>query len=188
MKQDYNKVMKQQISSFGCKPKLLLHCCCAPCSSAVIERLAEFFEITFYYYNPNIYPELEYDARAEEFIKLGIKIEKSNYNHTDFLENIKGLELETEGGLRCQSCIKLRMENSFKYAKEQDYDIVATTLTISPHKDADFINKIGEELAMKHSISFLHSDFKKESGYLRSIEISKKLKLYRQTYCGCEFV
>lgn len=187
MKIDYNKIMKDEISSFGEKPKLLLHCCCAPCSSAVIERIAKFFEITFFYYNPNIFPKSEYDLRKEEFKKLGVNVVELPYNHEEFLSVVKGREDDAEGGDRCKICIALRMNETFKFAVENNYDMVTTTLSISPHKDAEFINQLGENLERKFGIKFLHADFKKENGYLRSIEICKDLGIYRQDYCGCEF-
>lgn len=179
--------MKQEISSFGYKPRLLLHCCCAPCSSAVIERIKKFFDITFYYYNPNIYPKEEFDTRQKEFKKLGVKVVSEEYNHNEFLNIAKGLEGEPEGGTRCRVCIAQRLNKSFEYAKQNNYDIVTTTLSISPHKDAEYINKLGESLQEKFNIKYLHADFKKENGYLRSIELCKELGIYRQDYCGCEF-
>lgn len=187
MKIDYNKLMKDEISSFGEKPKLLLHCCCAPCSSAVIERIKEFFEITFYYYNPNIFPEQEYVLRSEEFKKLGVNVVVEQYNHDDFLKVVKGKEEDVEGGGRCQICIAERLNKTFEFAVENNYDIVTTTLSISPHKDCEFINLLGERLQEKFGIKYLHADFKKENGYLRSIQICKDLGIYRQDYCGCEF-
>ena len=187
MKIDYNKLMHEEISSFGDKPKLLLHCCCAPCSSAVIEKIKNFFEITFYYYNPNTFPEYEYELRADEFRKLGVDIVKENYNHNSFLNLVKEKEEEKEGGTRCQICIADRLDRTFKYAVENNFDIVTTTLSISPHKDSEFINLLGERLEEKYGIKYLHADFKKENGYLRSIQICKDLGIYRQDYCGCEF-
>ncbi len=187
MKIDYNKLMHEEISSFGDKPKLLLHCCCAPCSSAVIERIKKYFDITFYYYNPNTFPETEYELRAGEFEKLGVNIVKAKYNHDTFLSLVKGKEEENEGGSRCQVCIADRLDKTFKYALENNFDIVTTTLSISPHKDCEFINLLGERLQEKYGIKYLHADFKKENGYLRSIQICKELGIYRQDYCGCEF-
>ncbi len=187
MKTDYNKLMYQEISSFGEKPKLLLHCCCAPCSSAVIERIKKYFDITFLYFNPNIYPESEYIARRDEFQKLGVKLVDLGYNHDDFLSITRGLENELEGGNRCRVCIAYRMDRAFSYAVENNYDMVTTTLSISPHKDAEYINMLGENLEKKYGIKYLHADFKKENGYLRSIELCRELGIYRQDYCGCEF-
>ena len=187
MKIDYNKLMHEEISSFGFKPKLLLHCCCAPCSSAVIERIAKFFDITYLYYNPNIYPQAEYELRKVEFEKLGVKVVDLGYNHNKFLEIVKGYEQEQEGGNRCRICIAERIDRAFQYAVENNFDIVTTTLSISPHKDAEFINVLGENFSKKYGIKYLHADFKKENGYLRSIQICKEKLIYRQDYCGCEF-
>lgn len=187
MKIDYNKLMQQEISSFGTKPKLLLHCCCAPCSSAVIEKISQFFNITYYFYNPNIYPEQEFELRKTEFSKLGVEVVSEEYNHQTFLSMVKGHENDVEGGLRCNICIAHRMDKSFAYAKLHGFDYVTTTLSISPHKNAEFINATGEQLAQKHGVKYLHADFKKQNGYLRSIQICKDLKIYRQDYCGCEF-
>ncbi len=187
MKIDYNKIMHEEISSFGEKPKLLLHCCCAPCSSAVIERIKEFFDITFYYYNPNIYPKEEYLLRENEFKKLGVNVVSEDYNHERFLNVVQGMEKENEGGVRCQICIAERLNKAFEYAVENNFDLVTTTLTISPHKDCEYINLLGERLEEKHGIKYLHADFKKENGYLRSTQICKELGIYRQDYCGCEF-
>ena len=187
MKIDYNKLMHEEISSFGYKPKLLLHCCCAPCSSAVIERIARFFDITYLYYNPNIYPQEEYDLRKVEFEKLGVKVVDLGYDHAEFLQIVNGHEEDKEGGDRCKICIAQRLNKSFEYAVENKFDIVTTTLSISPHKDAEFINTLGENLSAKFNIKYLHADFKKENGYLRSIQICKEKQIYRQDYCGCEF-
>ncbi len=180
-------MMHEQISSFDFKPKLLLHCCCAPCSSAVIEKLKDYFNITYLFFNPNIYPEDEYILRREQFEKLGVKVVDLGYDHNEFLELIKGRENELEGGARCNICIAMRMDRAFKYAKDNNFDIVTTTLSISPHKNAEFINITGESLEKKYHIKFLHADFKKENGFLRSTEIAKQVQMYRQNYCGCEF-
>ena len=187
MKIDYNKIMHEEISSFGEKPKLLLHCCCAPCSSAVIERIKEFFDITFYYYNPNIDTIEEYELRKSEFEKLGVNVVEENYNHDEFLKVVKGREQEKEGGARCQICIAERLDKTFQYAVKNNFDVVTTTLSISPHKDCEFINLLGERLQEKYGVKYLHADFKKQNGYLRSIQICKELGIYRQDYCGCEF-
>lgn len=182
--------MKKEIESLKTNPKLLLHVCCAPCSSAVLERLQDF-EITLFYNNPNTYPKEEYDLRANQFAKLThLPFVKSEYDHNEFLtliNNDLNLINEKEGGNRCQKCIELRLSNSFKYAKENGYDYVTTTLTISPHKDAEYINQLGEKLQSIYNVKFLHSDFKKDNGFLNSVKISTDLGLYRQDYCGCEF-
>lgn len=187
MKIDYNKLMHEEISSFGDRPKLLLHCCCAPCSSAVIEKLKNYFEITYFYYNPNIYPQEEYNLRKDEFVKLGVNVVELKYNHNEFLNVVAGYENEKEGGARCRICIAQRLDKAFEYAVNNNYEIITTTLSISPHKDAEFINKLGENLQEKYGIKYLHADFKKENGYLNSINICKEKGIYRQDYCGCEF-
>lgn len=187
MKIDYNKLMHDEISSFGYKPKLLLHCCCAPCSSAVIEKLKEYFDITYLYFNPNIFPENEYVLRREQFEKLGVKVVDIGYEHDKFLDLVKGMENESEGCRRCNVCIAMRMDKAFEYAKSHNFDIVTTTLSISPHKNAEFINLTGENLEKKYKIKYLHADFKKENGFLRSTQIAKQVNMYRQNYCGCEF-
>lgn len=187
MKIDYNKLMHKEISSFGDKPKLLLHCCCAPCSSAVIEKLKQYFDITYFFYNPNIYPENEYLLRKDEFKKLGVNVVELTYNHNEFLKVVNGFENEKEGGARCRICIAQRLDKTFEYATNNNFDIVTTTLSISPHKDAEFINVLGESLQEKYGVKYLHADFKKENGYLRSIQICKENDIYRQDYCGCEF-
>lgn len=187
MKTDYNKLMHQQIASFGVKPKLVLHCCCAPCSSAVIEKIKDYFDITFLFFNPNIYPESEYLTRLNEFKKLGVKVAEIGYNHAEFLNLVKGLESAPEGGDRCKLCIAHRLDQTFKFAVENNFDLVTTTLSISPHKDAEFINQLGNKLEGFYGVKFLNADFKKENGYLRSIQICKDKNIYRQNYCGCEF-
>ena len=188
MKIDYNKLMHEEIRSFGnTKPKLLLHCCCAPCSSAVIEKLCQYFEITYFFYNPNIYPAQEFEHRKQEFKKLGVNVVDIGYNHQTFVDLTKGQEKEPEGGARCRICIAERLDQTFKYAVENNFDMVTTTLTISPHKDCEFINQLGEYNQQKYGVKYLHADFKKENGYLRSTQICKQKDIYRQDYCGCEF-
>ena len=191
---NYNILMEEEIEKIGDRvPKLLLHACCAPCSSSCIERLSNFFEITIFYYNPNISNEEEYLKRLEEvkrFVsefktKYEVKVIDGRYDPNEFFEIARGLENEPERGARCYKCYKLRMEEAFKFASKHDYDYVATTLTLSPYKKTDWINKIGEELNNKYSTTYLYSDFKKKNGYKRSIELSKEYNLYRQDYCGC---
>lgn len=180
------------------KQKLLLHSCCAPCSTAVIERLCDDFEITILYYNPNIFPEEEYLKRKNEEIKYIDIFNKKNpskkvemmdcdYESEKFYEAVKGLENEREGGARCPVCFKLRLEKTGKLAKESNFDIFGTTLTVSPHKNAEQINFIGKTIGENLGVEFLESNFKKQDGYKRSIELSKENNLYRQNYCGCEF-
>ena len=185
---NYNLMMKEQLSNLTGKPKLLLHVCCAHCTSGVLPVLKNFFDITLFYYNPNIYTKDEYLLRAEQFAKLtNLPIIISEYNHDEFLNVAKNLEKEVEGGKRCNECIKLRLEKSCEYAVVNKFDYISSTLSISPHKDANFINECGNNLSQIYSIKYLYADFKKENGYLNSINISKELNLYRQTFCGCEF-
>lgn len=174
-------------------PKLLLHSCCAPCSSYVLEYLTNYFEITILFYNPNITIEEEYLKRLNEIKKLvetiphknKIEVVEGRYNPQEFLDIAKGLEDLKEGGERCFKCYKLRQEEAAKYAKENNYDFFTTTLSISPHKNADKLNEIGEELSSIYQANYLYADFKKKGGYQRSIELSKEYDLYRQDYCGC---
>lgn len=190
---NYNKLMEEQLENIKTGSTLLLHACCAPCSSAVLERLSSFFKITIIYYNPNITEEKEYLKRLEElknFIKkiktkYPINIIDTRYDPQEFYTIAKGLEKEKERGKRCYECYKLRLEETAKVAKEKNYDFFATTLTLSPYKKADWINEIGNNLSSKYQTNYLYSDFKKKNGYQRSIELSKKYNLYRQDYCGC---
>lgn len=184
---NYNNIFHQQIAGLKGKPKLLLHVCCAPCSSGVIDRLVDHFDITYLYYNPNIYPFSEYELRKQQFDKLGIKVVDLGYNHDEYLSKVGGLEQAKEGGARCQKCIEMRLKQTFIYAKQHGYDFVSTTLTISPHKDCQFINETGKRLQQEYGVNYLFADFKKENGFLLSTLNSKKAGMYRQTYCGCEF-
>ena len=185
--------MEEIIANLERLPKVLLHSCCAPCSSACIEKLTKYFDITILYYNPNIEPKEEYIKRKEEeirFIKEYPNINKldiidCDYDNNIYHETIKGLENEIEGGPRCIKCYNLRLEKTAKIAKELNYDYFATTLTLSPLKNAETLNKIGYSLENKYNIKYLPSDFKKKEGYKRSIELSKEYNLYRQNYCGC---
>lgn len=180
------------------KQKILLHSCCAPCSTAVIERLKDEFEIVIFYYNPNIYPEDEYLKRKAEEIKyikhlnetdkeLEISMIDSDYECEKFYEATRGFENEREGGARCALCFKLRLSETAKKAKELSFDVFGTTLTVSPHKNAELINSIGLAIEKEIGVNFLVSNFKKQNGYKRSIELSKENNIYRQNYCGCEF-
>lgn len=185
----------QNIKKSDKKPSLLLHVCCAPCSSYVIEYLSEFFNITLYYYNPNISPESEYNFRLAELQRLitefpaaqGVKLKPCEYDPQSFFEMAKGLEDMPEGGQRCKSCYRLRLEKTARAAKELGFDFFTTTLTISPYKNADWLNEIGDELSKKYSVPYLFSDFKKKNGYKRSIELSREYDLYRQDFCGCAY-
>lgn len=179
----------------GSTPSILLHVCCAPCSSYCLEYLSEYFEITVFYYNPNISISQEYDYRLSEekrYISLRdfknpVKMIDGEYEPKDFFAAVKGLESEPEGGKRCAECFKLRLEATAKKAKELGFDYFTTTLTISPLKNAALLNEIGFEMADKYGVSWLPSDFKKREGYKRSIELSREYDLYRQNYCGCIF-
>ena len=197
MKMNYEILMEQQLKEIektGIKPKLLLHSCCAPCSSAILEFLQNYFDITVYFYNPNITFEEEYYKRLNEqreyHEKRGysIKVIEGNYNpKEDFFKQVKGLEDRKEGGERCFKCYTLRMEATAQKAKELGFDYFSTVLSISPLKNAQWINEIGEKLSEKYGIKFLNGDFKKKNRYLRSTEISREYELYRQDYCGCVF-
>lgn len=174
---------------------ILLHSCCAPCSSYVITYLSRFVNITVLYYNPNIYPKIEYDKRKKEQIKFinSIKSDyKINYMDCDYDNDlyeqmIKGLENEPERGSRCTKCFYLRLSKTAQEAKKNNFDFFCTTLTLSPYKNAKLINKIGFELQNSYNIEYLASDFKKRDGYKKSIELSKEYNLYRQNYCGCKY-
>ena len=176
-------------------PKLLLHACCAPCSSYCLEYLSQYFEIILYYFNPNISLKEEYDYRLEEEKRLislmefknPVTIVDSTYNPKEFFDAVKGLENEPEGGKRCAECFKLRLKATAQKAKELNADYFTTTLTISPLKNAELLNTIGEAFAKEYEVAWLYSDFKKKEGYKRSIVLSKKYDLYRQDYCGCVF-
>ncbi len=195
MKVNYKLKMDAEIENIkkaGVKPKLLLHACCAPCSSAVLEQLCDVFEITLFFYNPNISPESEFTFRLEELERLtaemnlrNIKVISPPYDNSEF-ENIAiGMENIPEGGARCAKCYRLRLEKTVAYAKKNGYDYVTTTLSISPYKNAQWLNEIGLELADKYGVKYLCSDFKKGEGYKRSCALSAQYNLYRQNYCGC---
>lgn len=181
----------------GKKPTLLLHACCAPCSSYCLEYLAKDFDITVLYYNPNLYPAEEYSKRAGEAVRLvkemnfsfdfDIKIQVEPFDESEFYSAVKGLEGCREGGERCRKCFELRLRKTAELAKKGDFDFFTTTLTISPLKNAQVLNEIGERAAEEFSVSHLPSDFKKKGGYQRSIVLSKQYNLYRQDYCGCIF-
>lgn len=185
----------EKVKSDGKKPSLLLHACCAPCSTYVLEYLRNIFDITLFYYNPNISPEDEYSKRSEELIYLSAEIDRENpvkyiiadYEPEKFFEIAKGLEHEKEGGRRCELCYRLRLGETAKQAQKLNFDYFTTTLSISPHKDAEKLNAIGKELSYAAGCRYLYSDFKKKNGYLRSCELSKRFGLYRQDYCGCVF-
>lgn len=198
MKTNYSKVTEQifdEIKDKQPKPKLLLQSCCGPCSSYVLTYLTKYFDIYVYYYNPNIYPEQEYFKRLDTQKQLldelphdnVVSLVDCNYDHDEFLSVAKGFENEKEGGARCAKCFMLRLEKTAQKAKQLGCDYFGTTLTVSPHKNAEVINNIGLQLQQKYGVKFLVSDFKKKEGYKQSIQLSKQYGLYRQEYCGCEF-
>lgn len=200
-KRNYQKELDKLLAGLekeGKVPTLFLHSCCAPCSSYCLEYLSQYFLITVFYYNPNIYPESEYEERVHEQerliremntegVKHPIRLICGDYRPEVFYEAVKGLEKEPEGGSRCTECFKLRLYEAAKLAKEGNFDYFTTTLTISPLKDAERLNRIGEEAGEANGVRFLNSDFKKKNGYKRSTELSHEHGLYRQDYCGCVF-
>ena len=199
-KDNFQKKTDEYIRSLqerGERGKLLLHSCCAPCSSYCLEYLRKYFDITDYFYNPNITNADEYEKRAGELGRLISEYNKSGvdsieyvtgrYAPEEFIQAVRGLENEPEGGLRCVKCFRLRLYETAGYAAENGFDCFTTTLTISPLKNASVLNYIGQEAAEKFGIYFLPSDFKKRGGYQRSIELSREYNLYRQDYCGCVF-
>ncbi len=183
----------KEIEASSLRPRLLLHACCAPCSSYVLEYLSKYFRITLFFYNPNISPREEYDARYEELHRLltemgldtQVEFVDSEYEPQRFFEIAKGLEDLPEGGERCKKCYALRLEATAKAAAAQGFDLFTTTLSISPHKNAAWLNEIGKEMADKYGCEYLFSDFKKRGGYLRSCQLSEQYGLYRQDFCGC---
>lgn len=224
LKENYQLKMEKIIEGLNYKPSLLLHSCCGPCSSYVLDYLKDFFDITVLYYNPNIFPEAEYlkrlevqksliDKMNEELMKktglavdkvckktektfdnkvLEIKLMTCTYNHKEFLNVVQGLENEPEGGERCEECFKLRIGMTAQIAAREGFDYFATTLSVSPHKNAMILNRVGKSceeslLIAENKVKWLYADFKKKEGYKKSIELSKKYNLYRQDYCGCEF-
>lgn len=197
-KQNYSLILEQIIKEnekAGLRPTLLLHACCAPCSSYVLEYLSKHFDITLLFYNPNISPEEEYIFRENELRRLigemplpdGITVISEKYDPKEFYDVTKGLEELQEGGERCKRCYRLRLSRTASIAKENGFDYFTTTLSISPYKNAEWLNTIGEEEGLALGVKYLFSDFKKKNGYKRSCELSEEYRLYRQNYCGCEF-
>lgn len=191
---NFNKEMEKTLSrlhSAKNKPRLLLHACCAPCASACIERINDYFDLTVFFYNPNMDSLKEYEKRAEETKRLcdafGVNCVVCERDEKSFYSAVKGFEDCLEGGARCEICFRLRLSKTAEYAAMNGYDYFATTLTLSPLKNAELLNEIGEESGKKSGVSYLVSDFKKKGGYLRSIELSREYGLYRQNYCGCVF-
>ena len=188
----------EEISKLDIKPKMLLHSCCGPCNTYPMEYLSEFFDITLYFNNSNIYPEEEYTRRFEELVRyvdwfknehqVKIDVVQPKYENDKFYDLLKHRADDCEGGQRCMMCFALRMSQAMQFASENNYDYMTTVMTISPHKDSETLNKIGESLALTHSnVKYFYSNFKKNDGYKKSVEISKKHNMYRQTYCGCQF-
>ena len=194
---NYQKKLDELINgiSEGTVPRLLLHSCCAPCSSYTLEYLSRYFDITVLYYNPNISSRSEFDKRAVEQARLiaelpsqhKVKLVVSDYDYKEFLDIARGYEGCQEGGERCFRCYRMRLEKTAEKAKAEGFDYFCTTLSISPLKDSQIINKIGYETAEKYGVKWLPSDFKKKEGYKRSIELSREYNLYRQNFCGCAY-
>ena len=184
----------ERLSREGRRPKLALHSCCAPCSSAVLERLNEAFEIVVYYYNPNIAPEEEFRRRAAEQRRLAaemplrdVRVAEGPYEAERFYELVRGHEGDPEGGARCAICFEMRLRSTAEFARSIGADYFTTTLSISPLKDAQLLNELGARIAEEAGLRYLHSDFKKRDGYRRSCALSEEYGLYRQDYCGCVF-
>ncbi len=193
---NYQKWLDETIAGLGGRaPTLLLHACCAPCSSYVLEYLSQYFRITLFYYNPNISPEEEYRKRLDEVrrllgelpVKYPVRLAEGRYDPGRFFAVTKGHEADPERGERCTLCYRMRLEEAAEYARENGFEWFTTTLSLSPYKDAKRLNGIGAELERQYGVKFLHSDFKKRNGYLRSIELSRVYHLYRQNFCGCVF-
>ena len=198
MKVNYQIEMERElarIEASGRRPRLLLHACCAPCSSYVLEALNHCFDIDVYYYNPNIAPREEFDRRAAELQRLTAQLPHENalrvivgdYDNAAYMTLCRGHEDDPEGGARCERCFRLRLAQTARLAAERGDDYFTTTLTISPLKDAQLINAIGMELSEDTGVPWLPCDFKKKNGYKRSIELSRQFDLYRQNFCGCAF-
>lgn len=193
-KRNYQREMEAEIAGLeGRRPTLLLHSCCGPCSSAVLERLAEHFRVTVLYYNPNIEPEEEYLHRLSEQKRLlsllpeEIPMLDCGYDHDAFEDFAPAMADAPEGGERCLACFAMRLNRTAELAKEHGFEYFTTTLSVSPHKNADNVNRIGEAAGKRYGVKYLFADFKKKNGYLRSLELSKQYGLYRQDYCGCRY-
>ena len=195
-RRNYQRELDRIIEKNGeTRPKVLLHVCCGPCSSAVLEYLTQYFDLTLLWYNPNIYPEAEFELRLETLKKLIVDIGLADkvrllteaHRSDEYYARVKGLEDEPEGGRRCTECFRLRLEEAAKAAKAGGFDYFCTTLTLSRHKDAVRINAIAEEIAEHEGVKWLPSDFKKRDGENRSIELCELYHVYRQLYCGCEY-
>lgn len=188
---NYDRQMADIVSQTEGKPRLLLHACCAPCATAVIERLKPDFDLTVFWYNPNIAPRAEHDKRFSELMRLaayhGLPLVSGEYDDAAFYRAAAGLESQREGGVRCSVCFSLRLKGAAEAAVKGGFDFFCTTLTVSPHKNAEAINRIGREAGEEAGVSFLPSDFKKRDGYKRSVSLCAELGIYRQNYCGCAF-
>ena len=190
---NYQIMLDKLIAGLENRPKLLLHACCAPCSSYCIEYLCRYFDLTIFYYNPNISSKQEFDKRYDEVKRLvremsvDIDIVCPPYDSEEFLQAVKGYEDCKEGGDRCGICYAIRLKKACKYAEQNNFDFYCSTLSISPHKDEQRLNQIGAALCKDKRVRHLPNDFKKKGGYLRSIELSKQYNLYRQNFCGCKF-
>ena len=192
MKRNYELLMQEQLKNVEKGTPLLLHSCCAPCSSTCLERLKDYFKVTVLYYNPNIDEREEYEKRKAEQIRFLKETGWADFLDCDyegeaFEEMAKGLEEEPERGKRCYRCYELRLRKTAEVAKEKGYEYFATTLTLSPYKNAEWLNEIGETLGGRYALTYLYTDFKKKGGYYRSLELSKEYDLYRQDFCGCRF-
>ena len=198
IKKNYSIILEDTIKKLEAenkRPKLLLHACCAPCSSYVLEYLSAYFDITVFFYNPNISPQSEYDFREQELMRLikemplssNVKMISEDYDPTEFYSMAQGLENLPEGGERCKRCYRLRLSKTAKVAKDNGFNYFTTTLSISPYKNAEWLNTIGEEEGKIFGVEYLFSDFKKKNGYKRSCELSEQYGLYRQNYCGCVY-
>ena len=192
MKENFDRLMREQMKTIEKGTPLLLHSCCAPCSSACLERLKDVFKITVFYYNPNIDEVAEYEKRKAEQIRFlretgWADILDCDHDAQAFAEMAKGLENEPERGVRCYKCYALRLEKTAQAAAEHGFAWFGTTLTLSPHKNAEWLNEIGEKAGGRYAINYLYSDFKKQGGYYRSIDLSKEYGLYRQDFCGCKY-
>ena len=195
-RRNYQKELDRIIQKRGRRtPRVLLHVCCGPCSSSVLEYLTQYFDVTILWYNPNIYPQAEFERRFQTLVKLvedmgladRVSILAEPWKSEDYYARVKGLEDEPEGGKRCTECFRLRLLETARLAKHYGYDYFCTSLTLSRHKDADRINTIAEEIGRAMGVQWLPSDFKKRDGENRSIELCQKYNVYRQLYCGCEF-
>lgn len=191
---NYDKKLEEIINNLSFKPKLLIHSCCGPCSSYVLSYLNKYFDITIYYYNPNIDTKNEFNKRLLEQKRLikemfndEIKVIEGSYEPKIYYSKIKGHEKDKEGEERCHICYKLRLEETAKYAKENGFDFFTTTLSVSPYKNAKVLNLLGEKLEKEYNIKYLYADFKKKDGYKKSVMYSKEYNLYRQDYCGCVY-